>query len=334
MASMNAQLINDVDGLISGAIQAGASGMSGYVIPAAWVIFAVAMLVWAMLVQQGKLESPMQDWLIKAMVFFLIILAAGSFYGEWLVKALKGMQTELASAMIPNGENASNLIDALDKKILNIVDSCFATMGKLPTNVVGIPDIPSVLALFLASGLFFFAGGILELVAVFNIIYAKLGLGLILMVGPFFVAALITNATKGWFHSWLNTALYFIMLSALTAAWISMCLKLADQYLAKIMSAASIPTDGAGYAFVKFDLIVALLMASFNFLLIALILGFLGWELRTIASSITGGSGGSAGSGLGAASRAIYNKRARSADMKLQNRQAQAAELAAGMDKK
>lgn len=325
MASLNSELITDIDSVIGAAIQAGASGMSGYVIPAAWGIFAVSMMVWSFLVMQGKLESPMQDWLIKAGIFFLIILAAGSFYGDWLAKALKGMQTELPSVMIPNGGNATNMIDELDKRILNIVDSCFATMNKLPTNAVGIPDIPSVLALFIASFLFFFAGGVLELVAVFNIIYAKFGLALVLMVGPFFVGSLITNATKGWFHSWLNTALYFVMLSTLVAAWIAMCLELANRYLAKIVLAANIPSAGSSYIGLKLDIIVALMLSGFNFLLIALILGFLGWELRTIASSITGGSGGSAGTGAAALGRALATRSHRNSDKKLQQAQVDAA---------
>jgi type IV secretion system protein VirB6 len=329
MASMNTELITDIDSVVDAAIRAGASGMSGYIIPAAWVIIAISMLVWAILVANGKVESPMQDWLIKIGFFLFVISAAGGMYGDWLVKALRGLQTDLPSVMIPNGGNATNMIDALDRKILNIVDSCFATMGNLPKNAVGIPDIPSVLALLGASFLFFFAGGVLELVAVFNIIYAKLGLALVLMVGPFFVASLIVTATRGWFHSWLNTALYFVMLSTLVAAWIAMCLTLADKYLGKIMAAASIPTAGVGYIFVKLDIIVALLMASFNFLLIALILGFLGWELRTIASSITGGSGGTAGTGAAAMGRALTNRTNRKKDQALQERQASAAEALA-----
>lgn len=326
MASMNTELMNDIDSVIDAAIRAGASGMSGYIIPAAWVIIAVSMLVWSILVANGKVESPMQDWLMKIGFFLIVISASGSMYGEWLVKALRGLQTDLPSVMIPNGKNASNIIDALDAKILNIVDSCFATMGKLPANWAGIPDLPSIIALFLTSGLFFFAGGVLELVAVFNIVYAKLGLALVLMVGPFFVASLIVTSTRGWFHSWLNTALYFIMLSTLVSAWISMCLTLADKYLERITTAANIPSVGVGYIFVKFEIIRALLMASFNFLLIALILGFLGWELRTIASSITGGSGGTAGTGAGAMARAINNSRNRRKDQALQERQAIAAE--------
>ncbi len=102
MASMNTELINDIDSVVDAAIRAGASGMSGYIIPAAWVIIAISMLVWAILVANGKVESPMQDWLIKIGFFLFVISASGGMYGDWLVKSLRALQTDLPAVMNPN----------------------------------------------------------------------------------------------------------------------------------------------------------------------------------------------------------------------------------------
>lgn len=331
MATLNELLIEDINAVINSSIQSGSGAMIGYVIPAAWGIFAVSMLVWSFLVMYGKLESPMQDWLVKAGCFMIIILAAGNLYPDWVVRPLLGLQDQLPQLMVqtPAGTSSTNLIDALDNKITRLVKSCFTTARSLPTNAVGIPDLPSLILLVLSAVLFMLAGAVLEIVALINLIYAKLGLALVLMVGPFFIATLVVNAVKGWFQSWLNTALYFIMLMTLNAAWVAICLSLADRLLRKILEIANIPDTGLGQVAVNLEIIVSLMIASFNFLIIALILAFIGYELRTIASSITGGSGGSAGTGAAALGRAAMNRSNRQKDQALQARQALAAETLA-----
>lgn len=320
MASLNEALFSDIKSVLDSAISVGSSAMSGYVIPAAWAMFAVSLLVWCFLVMQGKVNSPMEEWLGRVFIFMIIMLAAGQYYDTWFIKVLRGIQEELPKLMTPNGESPANIIDKLDKEILKIIKSCFSTMVQLPRNAIGIPDLPSFAMLLITVLIVMLAGAILEIIAVATLVYAQLGLGLVLMVGPFFVCAYFVQAVRGWFTSWLNTALYFVMLSVLTVAWVVMCIQLANNYIQQISANARLPAVVVGL--VPMDVLIGLLISTFNFLIIAIILGFLGYELRTIASSITGGSGGSAGTGAGAAARAAATARHRSADKKLQQQQA------------
>ena len=225
--SLASDLLAEVDKVVATANGAGAGAMTGYVIPAAWAIFAVSLLVWSVLVMQGKISSPMNEWVIKGGTFLLVILAAGVFYQKWVATPLLGMQSEMTSAMSGSG-SATSVLDKIDARIDSIIRSCFAAMGELPKALGVIPDLPSLFALLVAAVVFGIAGGLLEIVALVNLIYAKLGLALVLMVGPFFVASLAVPAVKGWFFSWLNTCMYFVFLSVLTSSYFSMCLSLAE----------------------------------------------------------------------------------------------------------
>ncbi len=320
--SFSSQLLADIDGVIAKSVLT-AAGVSGYVLPIVWMFFAIALLIWSVMVMEGKVTSPISGWLSKGIIIFLIIIAAGVGYQKWVAGPILNFQKGLGQSII--GIDPVNILDAIELKIDVLIKNCFLAMNNLEKDVLGIPSFPALIALGVAAFLFMLAGGALTIVALVNLVYAKLGLGLILMVGPFFIACLAIPFIKNWFNSWLNTCLYFIFLYALTIAYIVMCVKLADVYLENITGISALsPTTASGSAVkdlqIKATEIIGLISAAFRFTLLALILGFMGLELRTIASSITGGSGGSIGHSIMSAARSMKHSAQHRNSMKQQER--------------
>lgn len=302
--SLATDLMRDVDALAVSSTSSMTVTVVNYVIPAAWGIFAVVVIIFAIMMLMGKISTPMSDVLLKSGAFLIILMASSTMYSTWFAKPLAGMQSQLTLSIM-GGNNGTTVLDLIDAKADSILRACILTIPNLPKAYGVFPDIPTAFVLLAAGIIFALGAGILEIVAILNLIFAKLGLAMVSIAGPFFVFAYFVAAVRGWFFSWLNTAMYFVFLSVYTAVYIRICLALADQFLSRILSSvgvaaasASNPNALASILQTTPALWTALLSASFNFFIIAAILALLGFELRSIASSTTGGSGGSPGGHL------------------------------------
>ena len=50
---------------LGGFYEGAAAGISGYVIPIAWVLLGICMLIWCYLIIEGKVAMPITDWLLE-----------------------------------------------------------------------------------------------------------------------------------------------------------------------------------------------------------------------------------------------------------------------------
>jgi type IV secretion system protein VirB6 len=140
-------------------------------------------------------------------------------------------------------------------------------------------------------------------VAMFSIIFSKLGLSMVLAVGPFFLLALILPQTRNYFYSWLNTALYFVFYHVFTALFIFMFIGIVNSYVGKLnmtlggVSGGGVLSMVARLVGAKGDgLNVAAL--TIPILLISLAMFFMFLQIPVMCASLTSGSGGSFGAGL------------------------------------
>jgi type IV secretion system protein VirB6 len=324
----SAQLLQQADQVVCAAIGSASTAVSSYVVPALWAAFLLTVLIWSFMILQGKLTSNIEDWVGRGLVIMLIITAAGQYYQPWLAKPLLSTPTQLSAKIMAavSGASSSDPLTAIEKKTKAITLAAFEGAGRSGLTHIG------DMFVFLVEGLLFMvAGAILTIVALVNFIYAKLGLALVLIVGPFFVGSLIFQPIRGWFFSWLNTALYFVMLYVLTTAYVAICITLAETMINNIINNAGMqviniagaPASVAPRLVIAAGSAYALLADSISFLVIAFILAFLGYELRTIASSMTGGSGGSAFAGMRAAAHSASNAMRNSSQKSSQNMQRQ-----------
>jgi type IV secretion system protein VirB6 len=300
----------NVDSVLTGVFAAASAGMSNYILPVGWVMFGISILVWAFLVMNGKIDSPISDWMMKGIVIILILYAAGNYYGSWISGPIWQLPTDLSHAIGTSG-NASQVLDSLDDKVENLINGIATAM----VDNFGNLNIGGGVVLLVALVLVSIASILLLVAAAYNILYAKIGLTVVLSFGPFFVIWLIWKQTQQWFWSWLNTALYLVFLSVAATLFIVLFVQIADNYMTKLEGAvtalASAPPDASMAAKIAGMLKDALLppdqvqmQASLNILrivfqlvFICVPLFFIEIQLPTIVGSMTGGNGGSVGSG-------------------------------------
>jgi len=87
------------DGAITGLYASASSGISSYVIPIAWIVLAVLLLVWCYLTMTGKTSMPVLDLFVPFIAFMLVLYAMGSGYTAWIADPLYKLPEELVSAV-------------------------------------------------------------------------------------------------------------------------------------------------------------------------------------------------------------------------------------------
>lgn len=287
---------------LSGFYESASSGISGYVIPIAWVLLGISLLVWCYLMMQGRVAMPVNDWLLKFIAFMVVLHVMGGGYLGWVARPLFELPSELTTAMSRSASNAPDLLGQVNEKVVDLVSAMFTAGSSLVKELA----IGPAIALFLMGVLVVVAVYLLLAAALFSIIFSKLGLSMVLAVGPFFLLALVLPQTRSYFFSWLNTALYFVFYHAFSALFIFMFVGIADSYVGALNGALGGAAGGGVMSMVTNLLGVrgaGLNVAAITIplLLIAMTMFFMFLQIPAMCSSLTSGSGGSFGAGLSSA---------------------------------
>lgn len=288
------------DRALGGFYEGAAAGISGYVIPIAWVLVGISMLIWCYLIIEGKVAVPLTDWLLKFVGFMVVLYVMGNGYLNWVARPIFDLPSALTTAMSGSATNAPDLLGQVNEKVVDLVSAMF-TAG---SNLVKELAIGPAIALFLMGVLVIVATYLLLSVALFSVIFSKLGLSLVLAVGPFFVLALVLPQTRNYFHSWLNTALYFVFYHVFTALFIFMFIGIVNSYMSSLNGTLGGTGGGGGVLNMVANLLgvrgsgLNVAAITIPILLISMAMFFMFLQIPAMCASLTGGSGGSFGAGL------------------------------------
>lgn len=292
-------IYNNFERALGGFYQSAAVGISGYVIPISWVLLGICMLIWCYLIIEGKVAMPITDWLLKFVGFMVVLYVMGNGYLSWVATPIFDLPTELTRALSATSGTAPDLLGQVNEKVVDLVSAMFTAGTKLIKELAFGPAI----ALFLMGVLVIVAVYLLLAAALFSVIFSKLGLSMVLAVGPFFVLALVLPQTRNYFYSWLNTALYFVFYHVFTVLFIFMFIGIVNSYVGKLNTTLGGVSGGN-----VLSMVARLLGASgeglnvaaitIPILLISLAMFFMFLQIPSMCASLTGGSGGSFSAGL------------------------------------
>ena len=309
-------LLGDIDSKVGTVMSHAASGISAYVVPVVWLMLAIALLVYSLLVLEGKVNNPMLDWITKGIGMMLVLMACGSYYGTWISATMSALPNGLSAAMGNTG-NPNTVLDTLGGNLIDLISG----VASGAVDALAGWNIGGGLLLFCAMIDITIVGSLLLVACAFNVLYAKMGLYLVLAVGPFFVMMFMWQQTKNYFYSWLNTALYFVFLSVMSALFVVFFIGIAQTYMdamkAQVMTmtaaggsssypiaiaqaikawATGTPAPASAAAAGGNLLNIVELMLEINFVFVPMFLVAI--EMKTLVSSMTSGSGSTAADGV------------------------------------
>ena len=159
----------------------------------------------------GAVEAPMRTFLKQCLKIIIItaFCMTSDGYMSTVVSAIQGLESGLADIMSSPTATSTNIYQVLDKSVSSGLDVAYDMLGKAAKREffeIGQMFWDLINALMMAIAVF-----LIHLPAAATIIMAKLGLGILLGIGPLFIAALMFPITAPWFDKWFQQAMAFIL---------------------------------------------------------------------------------------------------------------------------
>jgi type IV secretion system protein VirB6 len=162
-------------------------------------------------ISTGAVESPFWTFFkqcLKIGIIAAFVMTADG-YTSTVVSAMQGLESGIADIMSSPSATSTNIYQVLDKSVNSGLDVAYDMMGKAAKREfyeIGQMFWDLINALMMAIAVF-----LIHLPAAATIIMAKLGLGILLGIGPLFIAALMFPITAPWFDKWFQQAMAFIL---------------------------------------------------------------------------------------------------------------------------
>ena len=241
--------VNDVAGNIIGAIT-----------PVASTLLLIYVMLWGWSTLRGMISEPVTDGvsrIVRLAVIIAISLNLGRYNGyvsDWLWNSPDAVANYIASGY---SDSASN-VQFLDSLMSKIFDLGFAYWAKGMAAGVVMPDF----GMITIAILIWMAGIVSTAYGAFLLCLSKMGLAIILAVGPIFILLTIFEGTKRFFDAWLGQALNFVFIVMLAAAGIKLIMTIIEKYLgvAQTSGALADPSIAQAIPVIVLCTIVALVL--------------------------------------------------------------------------
>lgn len=212
MAATIATLIDSkIDAAITSYSLATSSAISAALPGAGVIAVSIYIILMGFLLKFGK--TTIVEVGRNLFKIALVLMLCGSHYQSWVynfVSAIPGVFIETTG-------NASSVPDLIDK-----VANSFVDLGSTIVHTQSGFSILEKVSILVVSVVVFGCGVVIAGYALITYEIAKVGLAMILGIGPFFVFLLAFPDTKSRFDSWFNQALNFAMQQGLVAVAISL----------------------------------------------------------------------------------------------------------------
>ncbi|MCP2223613.1 MULTISPECIES: type IV secretion system protein [Bradyrhizobium] len=237
------------------------------------------VILYGFAVMRGAISEPIMEFAWRAMrIVVVVLLATNSSAFQQYVTSLffDSLPKEIGNALAGSGLNTSSgaPFDQLLSKGIDVANKIYDQAG---ITDVAPALIAGILLVFVAVGSFLqFA----------ILLYAKVGLGVVIALGPIFIALGLFEATRPFTEAWLRQLANFVILLVLVVALVGLMLTTVSGFIDRFGANAGT----AGEMVVAAVAISAVLGLS----------GYIALQLPTIA-------GGLAGGGASLASRLVTN---------------------------
>ncbi|MDQ8727532.1 type IV secretion system protein [Bradyrhizobium sp. LHD-71] len=255
------------------------SNLASYVDGPLRLAVMLYVVLYGFAVMRGAISEPIMEFAWRAMRIVLIVVLAtnaGTFQQYVTGLFFDSLPKEIGNALAGSGLNTNSGVpfDQLLSKGIEVANRIYDQAG---LTKIAPAMIAAILLVFVAIGSFLqFA----------ILLYAKIGLGVVIALGPIFIALALFEATRPFAEAWLRQVANFVILLILVVALVGLMLTTVSGFIDKFGANAAT----AGEMLVGAVAISAVLGLS----------GYIALQLPTIA-------GGLAGGGASLASRLVTN---------------------------
>ena len=237
----------------------------------ALIVIGYLLLTGQLSLQAGQFFPRLFRW-----VFLVALLLNMPLIFDWAYKLVTDVPNRIAVFLLGGSPIADET--AVIALIERVMSAGFAAASRIWTDS-NVLDLTS----HVVSGLLMLTGLALAIVAAVLLMVSKLGVGILLAVGPFFLLLRLLDVGKGLFEGWLRQLLTFALIPVFVYSLIALnfvILEASHVQLTDAISAGDFAlTAAAPY----------LLVASTNLLLLTQVMGWAGGVGGGIALAVSAG---------------------------------------------
>lgn len=254
------ELFTFFDASVIAVVTNGTAKMISLISPLVAAGFGIYLMLILSSYWRGEQDDPLSDFFLR-MVGWAAVISFGlniGLYTTYVVPFVNGLGDDLAGI---TGEkyNSAAALDTMGNALIDVFIKLFGDADGIKETMYAVVAIASVGLLC----------GAFMVIAIAYIILAKLALGVLIAVGPFFIASALFPATREFFKNWTAQCLNYAFLIMLFS------------FVAQIeiaMVSSLIPTELSLSALLKLILSCAVLI-------------FVSLNLPSLAASLAGGIG-------------------------------------------
>ena len=208
-------LLGQVDAAVTGFYLAAAGRVAAAAVTPFRAMVTIYILLWGLALWRGLINEPLSDGvarLFRVVLVGAIALSVG-IYGARIASFLYNTPAQLASVVVGGAVTPETVMDSSLSKGNDIA---LAFMG-----LISITDIGGSIAAVLSALIVWLFTAVLVLYGTALILLSKVILGLVIALGPLFIALLLFDSTKRFFEGWLGQALNYLFVYALVAATVN-----------------------------------------------------------------------------------------------------------------
>ena len=198
----------------------------------------VALMGYQLLLGRAGLRAT--DLPLTAMKVGLILafLTSWAAYQTIVYNLLFNGPQEIARVLLSqldrlNGNSGTDVFTGLEKTFYSLIDSAAVYGRQAGGNVNILQGGPA-----LGAGMLWFSAVVMLLASVGLILASKILLGLLLAVGPLFIALFLFDATRGIFDGWLRTTIGFAIVPLATTVFSAAMLMMLSPFVARLAALA------------------------------------------------------------------------------------------------
>ena len=283
-----------VDTVFGGFFLNGASNVASAVTPIFKIMVSLYVVLWGLAMWRGLIQEPMSDGVTRVVKIVLI----GSFalnmavYGAQIATTIYKTPERLALVVMPTATTSG---------AANSLDNALSKGNDLATRFIQATSLTAPFAsivLGIEALLIWIFTGILVAYGAALVLLAKIGLAIVLALGPIFIGLLLFEATRTFFQGWLAQALNFLFTYVLVALAIALALTFLDSMLTQAL--VDIPAGSRAPDFAA--LLPVLIVGVGTFLVLKQVpgiasglaggmqlstLGAVGWAMRSSGRALT-----------------------------------------------
>ncbi len=271
-------ILVNVDAATDRFVLDGAAAVASALMPTAHILLTLYVVFWGLAMMTGKINEPVMDGAVRVVKTALIVAFATSsaIYASNVVAFLYAWPSALVG--ITNGAEISNTTQIIDHTLSQSSD--LADMAWSTVTWKNLSPIPIGWAIYIM-------GVLIAGIAGFVIITSKIGLAVLLALGPIFILLLLFEATRDFFGKWLSA----VLTSGFTIVLISMVSQVVMNIYAACFDAASAAAT-ANHGIVAMAMMVPASLTAI--IAIPLLISVPSWA-SGLGGSVSAGTAGIAG---------------------------------------